>query len=148
VVVVVVATLTIYVIKLILVTLVVAAAEDQPHHTIHQVTEQVAVAEPALEDKVTTVHVVILQLDTEHQAVADSLDQTALAAVGANLTQTVTVTDLHAADHMVAVVAVVVPAKAAVGAAVALFESCGGQAEHTQVLAPKIDKIGELLNVY
>jgi hypothetical protein len=148
VVVVVVDMLTIYVIKSIRDMLDVTAVADQPHHTIHQLTEQAVVAEPALEDKVTTVHVVTLPLVTEPPAVADNLDLTVLAVVGVSLTQTVTVTDLHAADHMVVVVVVVVPAKAAVGAAEVLFESCGAQVEHTQVPAPVINKIGELLNVY
>jgi hypothetical protein len=139
---------TIYVTKLILVTLVAVAVAAQRHHTILQHTEQVAAVVPVLKVKVTTVHVVTLLLATEHLEAADNLDLTVLVVVGASLTQTVTVTDLHVVDHTVAVAAVVVPAKAVVGAAKAPFESCGDQAEHTRRLIPATYKIGELLNVY
>jgi hypothetical protein len=139
---------TTYVIKLILVTLAAAVAAAQRHHTILQHTEQAVVVVLALRDKATTVHVVTLQLVTEPPVAADNLDLTVLAVVGVSLTQTATATDLHVADHMAVVAVVVALAKAVDGAAKALFESCGAQADRIRRLIPATYKIGELLNVY
>lgn len=136
-------TLTTYVTKLILDMLDVAAVAAVLHPITHQLTELVAVVVQVLKAKVTTVRVATLVLDTEHQAAADNLVQTALAAAGASLTQTVTVTALHAAAATVVAAAVAEPAKAAAGVAGVLFVSCGALAEAIRQLIPAIYKIGE-----
>jgi hypothetical protein len=136
-------TLTTYVTKLILDMLVVQAAAAAQLAITHQVTEQVVVAGLVFEDKETTVRVATLVLDTEHQAVAANLAQTALVVAGASLTQTVKVTALHVAAAMAVAVAVAEPAKAVDGAAEVPCVSCGALAEHIRQLIPAIYKIGE-----
>ena len=101
--------------------------------TTHQPTVQVEAVVLASEAKVTTVHVAIPAQAMVHQAEPAKADPEELVANMENHIQTVKVTDLPAADAMVAVAAVVAPVKAVAGAALVVFVLCGAQADRTQV---------------